>query len=131
MDNNIDENFTNLTWICRKVTQNTLAGLRDANNRPIYFVGWDTFKGPDTLHPAQMYGYPVVRTRNVPAMGTQGDLILGDLSWYLLAIRQDMTIDQSEHVRFQYDEQTLRFVMRLDGMPAIPIAFTILGDPAS
>jgi|GEM_PF-3258299 len=130
LDNAIDENFSNLTWITRKRSQNTLMGLRDANNRPIFMADYGVFTG-EPLHPPTMITYPVYRTRNVPAMGTQGDLILGDLSWYLLGIRQDLRIDQSEHVRFLYDEQTIRFVMRFDGLPAISIAFAILGDVES
>lgn len=130
LDNALDENFTDLSWITRKATQNTLMGLVDNNNRPIFLADYGVFTG-QPLHPPTMITYPVHRTRNVPTMGTQGDVILGDLSWYLLTIRQDLTIDSSAHVRFIYDEQTLRFVMRLDGMPAISTAFAILGDVAS
>lgn len=130
LDNALDENFTNLSWCTRKVTQNTLLGLRDTNNRPIFMADYGVFTG-SPLHPPTMITYPVHRTRNVPQMGNQGDLILGDLSWYLLGIRQDLRIDMSEHVRFLWDEQTIRFVMRLDGLPAVSIAFAILGDVES
>ena len=131
LDSALDENFTDLSWMIRKATQNTVSTLRDTNNHPIFFNGWEAFRGGGTIHPPVMYGYPVYMTRNVPVMGVQGDIILGDLSWYLLGMRQDLTIDQSEHVRFLFDEQTLRFVMRFDGMPAISIAFAILGDVES
>jgi len=127
LDNSIDENFTNLSWITRKVTQNTLLGLVDNNNRPIFMADYGVFTG-EPFHPPTMITYPVHRTRNIPTMGMKGDLILGDLSWYLLAIRQELTIDSSIHVRFIYDETALRFVMRYDGMPAVSIAFSILDD---
>jgi len=130
LDNALDENFVNLDWITRKVTQNTLMALRDNQNRPIFLADYAVFTG-QSIHPNTMISYPVHRTRNVPAMGTQGDLILGDLSWYLLAMRQDLTIASSSEVRFIYDEETIRFVMRFDGMPAVSIAFAILGDVAS
>ena len=130
LDNALDENFTDLSWITRKVTQNTLLGLRDINNRPIFMADYGVFTG-QPLHPPTMITYPVHRTRNTPAIGVQGDLILGDLSWYLLTMRQDLTIDSSIHVRFTTDERCLRFVMRLDGMPAVSIAFAILGDVES
>ena len=130
LDSALDENFSDLSWIVRKATQNSLMSLRDSNNRPIFLSDYAVFAG-QPLHPPTMVSYPVHRTRNVPTLGMQGDIILGDLSWYLLAIRQDLTIDSSSHVRFLYDEETLRFVMRLDGMPAISIAFAILGDVES
>jgi HK97 family phage major capsid protein len=125
LDSVIDENIQNLVWMTRKASQNTLMRLVDLNNRPIFMADYAVFAG-QPAHPNTMISYPVYRTRNVPTLGTNGDLILGDLSWYMLAIRQDMTVDMSEHVRFVYDEQTLRFVMRLDGQPVVPAAFTYL-----
>lgn len=130
LDSILDENFTDLTWLCRKTTQNTLVALRDANQRPIFLADYAVFSG-QPLHPPSMVSYPVMRTRNVPAMGSQGDLILGDLSHYLWTPRQALTIDTSMHSRFEYDETGIRFVARMDGKPAIPRAFAILNDATS
>ena len=123
LDGQLDENFRNLCWMTRKKTLSTLRNERDLNNHPI--VQDQFLHSPGTVQ-TSMFGYPVYLTRNCPAMGQMGDIVLGDLSFYLLAIRQDLAIDTSEHVRFIYDEQTLRFVARYDGMPVVPIAFTEL-----
>jgi len=130
LDNAIDESFTDLTWLTRKTTQNTLMALRDTNQRPIFMSDYAVFSG-QPLHPPSMISYPVMRTRNVPALGDQGDLILGDLSMYLWTPRQSLTIDTSIHSRFEYDETGIRFVARMDGKPAVPIAFAILNDATS
>jgi len=130
LDNALDENFTDLTWMCRKTTQNTLMALRDNNQRPIFMADYAVFSG-QPLHPPSMVSYPVMRTRNVPALGSQGDLILGDLSMYLWTPRQALTIDTSIHSRFEYDETGIRFVARMDGKPAVPKAFAILNDATS
>lgn len=130
LDAAIDENFRDLTFLTRKRTQIELMKLRDINNRPIFISDYSVFAG-QPMSPNTMISYPLYKTRNVPVLGAQGDLILGDLGWYMLGMRQDLTIDISEHVRFIYDEQTLRLVMRYDGMPAIPEAFAILGDVQS
>lgn len=130
LDNALDENFQDLTWITRKTTQNTLMTLRDSNNRPIFFADYAVFAG-QPMHPPSMTSYPVLRTRNVPALGSQGDLILGDLSMYLWTPRQSLTIDTSMHSRFEYDETGIRFVSRQDGKPAVSIAFAILNDATS
>ena len=125
LDNAIDENIQDLSWLTRKVSQNTLFALRDTNDRPIFLSDYAVFSG-QPVHPKTMISYPVYKTRNVPAMGSRGDLIIGDLSFYMLAIRQDMTIDTSEHVRFEYDEQTIRLVTRYDGKAVVPSAFAVL-----
>lgn len=130
LDAAIDENFRDLTWLSRKATTITLKSLRDNNNRPIFLEGYTAFNSEPTWA-RTMFGYPAILTRNVPALGSQGDLILGDLGMYMLAIRQDLRIDTSIHSRFEYDETGVRFVARLDGQPAVPIAFAILNDAAS
>ena len=130
LDNALDENFRDLTWICRKTTQNTLMALRDTNQRPIFMADYAVFSG-QPLHPPTMISYPVMRTRNTPALGGQGDLILGDLSMYLWTPRQALTIDTSMHSRFEYDETGIRFVARMDGKPAVSEAFAILNDATS
>lgn len=130
LDSAIDENINGLTWMTRKATQNSLMGLVDLQNRPIFLADYAVFAG-QPAHPNTMIGYPVIRTRNVPALGANGDLMLGDLSWYMLAIRQDMTVDTSEHVRFAYDETAVRMVMRLDGQAVVPSAFAKLAAGVS
>jgi HK97 family phage major capsid protein len=125
LDASLDESFNNLVWITRKATQITLMNIRDNQNRPVFISDYGVFTA-QRMHPTTMISYPVHYTRNVPSIGEKGDIILGDPSWYLLAMRQDLKIDQTEYVRWLYDETALRFVMRFDGAPAVPIAFSVL-----
>jgi len=46
---------------------------------------------------------------------------------YLLAEREGMAIDQSEHVRFIQDQTVFRGIARYDGLPVIPEAFVAIG----
>ena len=130
LDASLDENFTNLVWITRKASTITLMNIRDNQNRPVFISDYGVFSS-QRMHPTTMISYPVHYTRNVLTIGTQGDIILCDPSWYLLAIRQDLKIDQTEYVRWLQDETALRFVMRFDGAPAVSPAFSILGDVES
>jgi HK97 family phage major capsid protein len=130
MDSAIDENFDDLVWMTRKAHQGALMKLTDTTNRPLFITKYDEFTNGSSA-PSQMIGYPVFKTRNIPALGVKGDLVLGDLKWFLLTMRQDLTVDSSMHVRFIYDEECVRFVMRLDGMPAVSIAFAVLSDVES
>jgi HK97 family phage major capsid protein len=121
LDSAIDDNFQNLTWMTRKLTANTLRKEKDTVGQPVYNYGWP----PGSTGP-QILEYPVIKTRNCPALGSKGDIILGDLGYYIWALRQDMTIDMSKDAYFFYDETVLRFVMRMDGAPGVPIAFATL-----
>ncbi len=126
LESAIDENFTNLTFLSRRATVNVLRKQKDTAGQPVYHDGFTTFLGAAMV--PQLLGYPLIKTRNVPALGSQGDLILGDLGFYIWAVRQDMTIDTSKDARFFYDETVLRFVMRMDGQPGVPIAFAVLDN---
>lgn len=74
--------------------------------------------------PAALLGRPIVFTEKCSALGTAGDLLLADLSYYLIGDRQKITVASSKHVRFTTDETAWRFVKRVDGQPWIDSAFT-------
>jgi len=130
MDANIDENFSDLSWLTRKASAIQLVSLVDNNNRPIFYDRYDTFSQSPTRIP-QLLNYPVYYTRNCAQTGLTGDLILCDLGWYLVTMRQEMAIDVSNAPRFPFDETSVRFVSRYDGRAAVPEAFTYLGGVSS
>ena len=78
--------------------------------------------------PALIGGRTPNYTYNTPAVGAWGDVILGPLDQYWLAVRKELTVDESDHFYFDTNEKALRFVARLDGKPAIPQAFVVLSD---
>lgn len=62
-----------------------------------------------------MLGYPVVAIEQCMALGTVGDILLGDFREYSLAWREHGKLDISMHVKFTNDEQALRLIARVDG----------------
>jgi HK97 family phage major capsid protein len=65
-----------------------------------------------------LFGRPVMPVEQCQALGTEGDVILGDFTnGYVLAEKGGIQADMSIHVRFDYDESVFRFVTRLDGQP--------------
>jgi HK97 family phage major capsid protein len=74
----------------------------------------------DATKPGSMtiFGRPIIASEFCQTLGTTGDIILGDFSQYLLLTKGGLQTDSSIHVRFIYDETTLRFVFRIDGQPA-------------
>ena len=69
----------------------------------------------NTTEYATIFGKPVIPIEQTSNLSSLGDIILGDMSAYLLAKRSDMRADTSIHVAFLTGEQAFRFQLRLDG----------------
>lgn len=87
---------------------------------PVYLPATGAAGAPyDTL-----FGRPVVPIEQCSSVGTVGDIVLADLSQYILAEKGGLEAASSMHVRFLYAEQTFRFIMRVDGQPVWQSALT-------
>lgn len=64
-----------------------------------------------------LFGRPVIPLEQCSTLGTTGDIILADLSQYLLIDKGGINAASSIHVRFLYDENVFRFIYRVDGQP--------------
>jgi HK97 family phage major capsid protein len=65
-----------------------------------------------------LFGRPVIPIEQCQTLGTVGDIILADMSQYILAPHSSgIQAATSIHVKFVYDETAFRFVVRLDGQP--------------
>jgi len=65
----------------------------------------------------KLFGRDVIPVEQASTLGTQGDIMLADMSQYILANRSDVRADTSIHVAFLTGEQAFRFMLRLDGQP--------------
>lgn len=115
-------------WFMGKDVANNLRNERDNNNQPVlqqfYHVGPG---GVGMAAVEYLLGYPVVRTDNKTyPLGTKGDVILGDWSWYYIGDRKRFTMDVSKHYQFRNNKTAIRVVGRLDGQAAFPEAFVVL-----
>ncbi len=66
---------------------------------------------------ATLLGRPVVEIEYAQTLGDQGDLLLASMSEYQMIDKGGMQSASSIHVRFIFDEQVFRFVLRVDGEP--------------
>lgn len=73
---------------------------------------------------ATILGRPVIPVEYMATIGTVGDIVLADLSQYVLGRKGGLRTASSIHVRFLNDEQVFRFVLRLDGQPIWNTALT-------
>jgi HK97 family phage major capsid protein len=60
---------------------------------------------------------PVLFSEKTEKLGDKGDIILADLSQYVVGLRSEMRFDMSIHVHFQTDELLARLIERHDGQP--------------
>lgn len=74
--------------------------------------------------PMRILGRPVLFTEKVPTLGDAGDIVLADMSHYLIGDRQAIQADTSPHYRFQTDMTSMRFIERVDGRPWLQSAIT-------
>jgi HK97 family phage major capsid protein len=73
---------------------------------------------------ASLKGAPVIPTEFNKTLGTKGDILLVDLSQYLLIDKGGPQSESSIHVRFINNEKTFRFIYRVDGRPLWNTALT-------
>jgi HK97 family phage major capsid protein len=68
---------------------------------------------------------PVIFTEKTPALGNKGDILLVDLSQYVVGLRSEIRFDTSIHVAFATDEILARLIARYDGQPLWSEALTL------
>ena len=65
----------------------------------------------------RLFGRPLVLTDRVQPLGTKGDVILADLTKYLVGIRRSITLARSNHVYYASDSVGFRATVSVDGQP--------------
>ncbi len=60
---------------------------------------------------------PVIFTEKTEKLGDLGDVILADLSQYVVGLRSEMRFDTSIHANFETDELVSRLIERHCGQP--------------
>lgn len=73
---------------------------------------------------ATLMGRPVIPVEYCATLGTVGDIILADLSQYLVVNKGGLDVASSIHVQFLTGEQAFRFTSRLNGAPLWHAALT-------
>ena len=111
----------NAVWFINQDVEGQLYTLAFANPS-----GAVLFTGPMYVPPGMngnnseyglLLGRPVIPIEQAATLGTVGDIILADMSQYLLPKKGGIRADSSIHVAFLTGESAFRFMLRLDGQP--------------
>ncbi len=62
-----------------------------------------------------LYGRPVIPIEQCSTLGTVGDIILTDLTQYIVGTRGTLEGDMSMHLKFDYRQMAFRWIMEIDG----------------
>lgn len=105
--------FANSVWICHQSTipqllQLTIAVGTGGEHIPVLKENNGQFS---------ILTRPVIFTEKTEKLGDKGDIVLADLSQYVVGLRSEMRFDLSIHAHFTTDEQLARLIERHDGMP--------------
>jgi HK97 family phage major capsid protein len=84
-----------------------------ATNFPVYMPAGGISGAPY----GTIFGKPVIPIEHAATLGTVGDIVLADLSQYVLIEKGGVDVASSIHVQFLYGEQVLRFMYRNNGGP--------------
>lgn len=117
----LPSSLANAVWIANNDTFPELATMSlsvGTGGNAIWLT--DGQAGP----PMRILGLPVLFTEKMPTLGDAGDIVLADMSHYLIGDRQAIQADTSPHYRFQTDMTSMRFISRLDGRPWLQSAIT-------
>lgn len=97
-----------------------VAGSENVGGMPVYVQGGTIAGQPYST----LFGRPVIPIEYCQTLGTKGDVILADMSQYVVIDKGGVQAASSMHVRFLNDEQTFRWVVRNDGQPTWNAALT-------
>ncbi|TQR29399.1 phage major capsid protein [Brevibacillus brevis] len=107
-------------WVANQSIMPDLVKLRDPAGNYIFIQGNAT-KGI----PATLLGIPIRFTGKTPAKGQKGDLVLVDLSYYLIKDGSGPYIAASEHVYFKQNKTVIKAFWNVDGKPWVIAPLTL------
>ena len=107
-------------WVANQSLLPFLINLVDAAGNTLFMVGDITKKVP-----ASLFGLPLVFTGKTPTVGTAGDLMLVDFSYYLIKEGSGPYIASSEHVYFTTNKTVIKCFTLVDGQPWVKTPLTL------
>lgn len=97
-------------WLFSQTALPRLMKIKDDANQFIWV-------NAETGAPRTLLGLPYRFTEKLPALGTTGDALLADFSYYLLGDRQSPTVETTKFEAWRNDKTSWRLVHRVDGQP--------------
>lgn len=107
-------------WVINLSVLPQLMVMVDAGNHRV-FEGKDNMRGL----PPSLIGIPVIFTGRVPPLGTTGDVMLCDFSYYLLKQGFGPAVAASQHPLFKQNKTIVKAFHNVDGQPWVQAPITL------
>ena len=98
-------------WIVSQTTLSYLIKIADAGNNSL----WVANASPGL--PPTLLGIPVYFNDRSPALGTEGDVVLADLGYYMIKDGSGPFVEASPHVYFTSNQTVIKAFWNVDGKP--------------
>jgi HK97 family phage major capsid protein len=105
-------------WVANRSVIPKLYAIKDGGNNSLFIAN----AGPTPS--ATLLGIPIVWSENASALGTKGDLMLCDFSYYLIGDRQQVVVDWTDHLFFLNIQSAVRLYERVEGKPWLDSTYT-------
>ena len=109
--------WKNAVWIMSRSALGSLLYSLADYNPPITGGGRDYMIQLGSDGAFNLLTRPAFVSEHLPTVGSEGDIILCDLSQYAVGMRSDMRLEMSKDVYFASAEIAHRLLVRCDGMP--------------
>jgi len=117
-------------WFMSKACFNSLRKQKDDSGQPVIQLG-EGYNNFGEGVAGYALGYPIVMSDyKTKALGTTGDVVLGNWKHYFVGERKAISIEMSKHAVFRNNRTAFRCSARIGGMPEEPKAFTVLNATA-
>lgn len=110
----------NCVWVANQSAYAQIKDLKDSSGNRI-FVESNIVKG----FPATLDGKPIIFTGRTPVLGSEGDLMLCDFSYYMVKDGYGPFIAFSEHVKFTSNRTAVKIVRSVDGQGWVDAPLTL------
>jgi HK97 family phage major capsid protein len=113
--------FKGAVWVANPSTLPQLLVMQDAASQYIWAPSMGMTSG--AINTA-LFGLPVLFSDKVPALGTEGDLMLCNFGNYAFGLRQGAQLESTNAARWSNDETSFRVCIRCNGHPLLDNAIT-------
>jgi HK97 family phage major capsid protein len=117
-----------LVWIISQTVLPQLTALVDAGNHLIWMPNATGVAGSP---PGTLMGIPVLINERSVALGTLGDIMLVDLSYYLIKDGSGPFVATCPHVHFTTNRTVIKIFWNVDGQPWLSGPIPLEGTPAN
>ena len=114
-------------WIGSQTILPQLMAMVDAGSNSVWLPNKDII-GPVA---GTLFGIPLILYDRSPALGTKGDLVLADFSYYLIKDGSGPFIDASPHVYFTNNKTVIKIFTNVDGQPWLTAPIPLEGSAAN